>query len=148
MSKTIQFTDEQWDVLQRGESITIEPPKPQQWEPKGGRFYVNGWGDVGEGIESSMRRRFGLEYPTQALAARAADLMRVHHRLVAYALEHWPDYEVPETGLPAYFPEYDVQFEEWDASCDVAYRNPWIPYGPREKVEELVDKLNRGEVVL
>lgn len=147
MTKTIELTDEQWRALQRGESITIKPPK-KQWEPEGGSMIVQSTGAVHQELMGIAQQNFGTAYPTVALAERAAKLMRPHHRLVAYALEHWPDYEVPKPPDATYAPWFDAYMNEWDCIERTIARSPWIPYGPRSKVQELVDKLNSGEVVL
>jgi len=144
----LKLTNEQYEALQRGEAITIDPQKPRQWEPVGGRFYVSYDGVVRKSDSDDKSKSFGTEYPTHALAARAADFMRPYHRLVAYALEHWPEYEVPEMPNEAAFPALSSGDGEWHIYAHRYARGPWIPYGPREKVEELVDKLNRGEVAL
>jgi len=149
MSKTIQLTDEQWEALQRGEAITIEPPKPRRWKPMTGPFVIGAGSEVlYYTTDQHLGREFGMRYPTRGLAERAANFMRAHRRLVAYALEHWPEYEVPNAEGSAYFPSYDITRCEWFATAYGLNRNPWIPYGPREKVEELVERLNSGEVVL
>jgi len=143
MSKTIELTDEQWAAYQRGEPVTVQ--KPKLWEPKGGEFtiFVE---DVFQANSSNDYRQFGLEYPTKEQAERARDLMRPIHRYIAYAMEHWPDYEVPEPGEATYFVTYDAECKEWGVYTHIESRCPWIPYGPLDKVIELADRLNRGEV--
>ena len=147
MTRTIELTDEQWQALQRGESITIEPPK-KQWEPEGGSMIVQSTGAVHQELMGIAQQNFGTAYQTVALAKRAAKLMRPHHRFVAYALEHWPDYEAPEPTEFAYCPQYNARNDRWYVCIYSIERLPWIPYGPEDKVQELVDKLNSGEVVL
>ena len=43
MNHTIQLTAEQFEALQSGQSITIEPPKPAitKWEPIGGKCIIH-----------------------------------------------------------------------------------------------------------
>jgi len=48
----------------------------------------------------------------------------------------------------AFLPSYNTTHGEWYVAACSLSRNPWLPYGPREKVEELVERLNSGEVVL
>jgi len=89
MSKTIQLACEQLEALQRGESITIEPPKPRQWRPMTGRYVIGIEGEVlYNSMDQHLGREFGTRYPICDLAERAADFMRAHYRLVTYALEH------------------------------------------------------------
>ena len=42
MNHTIQLTTEQFQALQSGQPITIEPPKPAitKWEPIGGHYCI------------------------------------------------------------------------------------------------------------
>ena len=43
MNHTIQLTAEQFEALQSGQPITIEPPKPAitKWEPAGGKYIIH-----------------------------------------------------------------------------------------------------------
>lgn len=143
MSKTIELTDEQWAAYERGEPVTVQ--KPKLWEPKGGEFtiFVE---DVFQANSSNDYRQFGLEYPTKEQAERARDLMRPSHHYIAYAMEHWPDYEVPSIGEMAYCVTYDGDFARWILDGSRYIRRPGVPYGPEDKVRELADRLNRGEV--
>lgn len=146
MAKTIEVSDEQYAAWERGEPIE----KVKRWDPPGGGYLVDALGMVGWVVHPSRSSlEFGTEYPTRELATRARDFMRIYHRLVAYALKHWPDYE-PTKGRHAYYPRHiiDPCGDYWDVHFDTAVRNPWMPYGPRDKVEELVRRLGSGEVEL
>lgn len=121
-----------------------------QWEPVSGSYFISIYGQV-QPSDSLVTpcRKFGLEYQTRELAERARDMIRTHHRLVAYAMEHWPDYEPPtDASSPTFFPTYHPNFDKWYVATQRQIRNPWMPYGPEDKVKELVQKLNNGEVVL
>ena len=84
----IQITEQQMQALSRGESITIQPPKPDKWEPKGGAWNVTCYGTVSVGESLTEFREFGIERKTNAEAEHAARLMRQHNRLLAYVAEH------------------------------------------------------------
>lgn len=144
MSKTIELTDEQWAAYERGEPVTVQ--KPKLWEPDGGRFRIYANGEIIDSPSSDGYRQFGMEYPIRIQAERARDLMRPIHRYIAYAMGHWPYYEVPEPGEWSYFVAYDDECKKWTMHAHTVSRCPWVPYGPRDKVEELVYRLNRGEV--
>ena len=143
--KTIQLTDEQYEALQNGESITIEPPK-KKWEPEGGSVIIYPLGVIRQFERCPKQNNFGMAYPTIKLASRARDLMWPIHRYIAYATEHWPGHEVPRIGADAWLIGYNANLNTWEAVCHNYTRDPWIPYGPKDKVYKLVDKLNSGEV--
>lgn len=149
--KTIEITEEQWEALQNGEPITIHP-KSTQWEPRGGTYRITGEGEIevyNSHMDEDHGRDFGMRYESKHQAMRARDMMRAHHRLVAYAMEHWPDYTPPPAGKGmAYFLHYNAKSGEWAVCAYIIERCPWVPYGPRSAVHELVEKLNSGEVVL
>ena len=97
MSHTIQLTAEQFQALQSGQPITIEPPKPTitKWEPIGGRFTV----DViklncYEICSENKYRLAGMEYQTQSQANSAAKQLRAYARQLAWVSEHYPDYNI------------------------------------------------------
>ncbi len=144
MSKTIELTDEQFEAYQRGEPVTVQ--KKQKWEPEGGSYKIYPDGFVVEWSPAKEYQAFGMQYPTRNKAERARDLMRPIHRYIAYAMEHWPDYEVPPTGKPTHYVAYSALERAWYMAIARHDRDPWIPYGPEDKVVELVGKLNSGEV--
>lgn len=88
--KTIQLTDEQYQALANGESITIQPPKPkvERWEPKGGEWYVYGNGNILSDNSVKVFRQFGLEYQTEKQAKWARDKMRSFNRQLAWLAEN------------------------------------------------------------
>jgi hypothetical protein len=96
--KTITLTDEQWEILQSGEPITIEPPKPKHWEPQSGEWYVSAIGVAcpTNGLLDPTKesaRQHGLIYTRQEHAQMAAKAMRTFNRLLAYKMEHDPEYQ-------------------------------------------------------
>ena len=69
MSHTIQLTAEQFEALQSGQPITIEPPKPAitKWEPAGGEYTIKTALDsVVKCKSAKLFRLVGLEYQTQS----------------------------------------------------------------------------------
>ena len=91
MNHTIQLTAEQFEALQSGQPITIEPPKPAitKWEPIGGRFTVDVIKLNSYEICSKNKYRLaGMEYQTKAQADSAAKAIRAYARQLAYLAEN------------------------------------------------------------
>ena len=91
MSHTIQLTAEQFEALQSGQPITIEPPKPTttKWEPRGGEYTIKtALDDVVKCKSAKPFRLVGLEYQTQAKADSAAKQLRAYARQLAYLAEN------------------------------------------------------------
>ena len=91
--KTIQLTDEQYQALLNGETVTIEPPKPmvEKWQPKGGEYFIGINGrivEVDDDWTSEGPINFGMVYPTKESAEKARDAMRTHNRLLAWLAEN------------------------------------------------------------
>ena len=91
MNHTIQLTAEQFEALQSGQPITIEPPKPAitKWEPIGGRFTVDVTKLNSYEICSENKYRLaGMEYQTKSQADSAAKALRSYARQLAYLAEN------------------------------------------------------------
>lgn len=87
MNHTIQLTAEQFEALQSGQSITIEPPKPAitKWEPRGGSIQITSSLNVtGKWDPTSA----GMEYPNTAKANSAAKALRAYARQLAWLSEN------------------------------------------------------------
>ena len=103
MNHTIQLTAEQFEALQSGQPITIEPPKPAitKWEPKPGEFTP----DISElkSYKSTSVKTYqlaGMEYQTKSQADSAAKAIRAYARQLAWLAENddgwiadWNDYD-------------------------------------------------------
>ncbi len=139
------------EVLQSGEPVTIEPPKPKKWEPEGGSYYVMTNGVVDNGLPSTDDTRlFGTEYPTEELAQRASKVMRSHNRLLAYVLEHAPDWEADwsDTNQKKWRIIWNERGDKYQNIFNIRSLFLGTVYMPAEVSRELVDKLNSGEVEL
>lgn len=93
MNHTIQLTAEQFEALQSGQPITIEPPKPTstKWEPIGGNYAIS---------FSNNLNKAGFAYSTSSQADSAAKAIRAYARQLAWLAENddgwiadWNDYE-------------------------------------------------------
>ncbi len=99
MNHSIQLTAEQFEVLQSGQPITIEPPKSAitKWEPKPGAFTIDLVSLVSFGAFSNDKYRLaGMEYQTKSQADSAAKAIRTYARQLAWVSEHYPDYNISE----------------------------------------------------
>lgn len=92
MNHTIQLTAEQFQALQSGQPITIEPPKPAipiaKWEPIGGEFSIsNSFSVLGIKTEDEVKKS-GMKYKTQSQADSAAKQLRAYARQLAWLAEN------------------------------------------------------------
>ena len=129
--------------------------KPKQWEPRGGGYWVCGWGNVFHSPErdtcAPTRRtsKFGVERQTAEAAEKASDAMRTHNRLLAYVDEFGGDWE-------AYWSDnhknYCVCYAHlrmvWSATMSITTCTGGTVYMSKDCADGLVAKLNSGEVVL
>ena len=91
MNHSIQLTAEQFEALQSGQPITIEPPKSAitKWEPKPGAFTIDLVSLVSyEAISNDKYRLAGAEYQTKSQADSAAKALRAYARELAYLAEN------------------------------------------------------------
>ena len=98
MNHTIQLTAEQFQALQSGQPITIEPPKPTttKWEPRGGNIQITASLNVTGKWEPTSA---GMCYPNINKAESAANALRSYARQLAWLAENddgwvadWNDY--------------------------------------------------------
>ena len=92
MNHTIQLTAEQFEALQSGQPITIEPPKPTiaKWEPKGGNYKVK-YDLTGPTLDTSImvsELQSGLRYNNKSQAKQAAKAIRAYARQLAWLAEN------------------------------------------------------------
>ena len=92
MNHTIQLTAEQFQALQSGQPITIEPPKPTitKWEPIGGNYCVVNY-CLSAGYYDkppSNAAASGLAYKNMSQADNAAKALRAYARQLAWLAEN------------------------------------------------------------
>ena len=146
----IELTQEQAEAFGRGESITLTP-KPKQWEPRGGGYWVCGWGDVFDCGTVTRTTKFGVERQTAEAAEKASAAMRTHNRLLAYVDEFGGNWEADWSDNHQY--NYCVQYfnklKTWCANYNHTTRcTSGTVYMSEACAKGLVAKLNSGEVVL
>ena len=92
MNHTIQLTTEQFQALQSGQPITIEPPKPAitKWEPIGGHYCIINYclSALHYNKAPSNASASGLTYKTKAQADSAAKQLRAYARQLAWLAEN------------------------------------------------------------
>lgn len=90
MNHSIQLTAEQFEALQSGQPITIEPPKPTitKWEPVGGEFSIsNSFSVLGIKTEDEVKKS-GMKHKTKDQAENAAKALRSYARQLAWLAEN------------------------------------------------------------
>ena len=111
MSHTIQLTAEQFQALQSGQPITIEPPKPTitKWEPIGGEYRIQS--DLTTLLRQSSRdfKNSGMEYQTQSQANSAAKAIRAYARQLAWLAENDDGWVADWSNINQY--KYYVYYE-------------------------------------
>ena len=87
MNHTIQLTAEQFEALQSGQPITIEPPKLAipKWEPRGGNIQITASLNVTGKWEPTSA---GMCYPNINKANSAAKALRSYARQLAWLAEN------------------------------------------------------------
>lgn len=65
--------------------------KPQQWEPEGGEWYVNGNGKVRKATSKQDYAQFGTVYQTKEQSDQAIKLMHRYNLLLNWVIEHGGD---------------------------------------------------------
>ena len=87
MNHTIQLTAEQFEALQSGHPITIEPPKLaiNKWEPRGGNIQITASLNITGKWEPTSA---GMCYPNINKANSAAKQLRAYARQLAWLAEN------------------------------------------------------------
>ena len=123
----------------------MEKPATKKWEPKGGKWWIDGCGSAGKSDTNDESRLFGHERETLQSAELAAVEMRKFNRLLAYRDEFAPGYEFVPGGNNCYV--YYAALGKWCYSVNMDSTAITV-YMPPQVASDLIDKLNSGEVVL
>ena len=123
MNHTIQLTAEQFEALQSGQPITIEPPKPviqiSKWKPIEGNYCVVNYCLSAAYYDKapSNAAASGLTYKTKSQANSAAKAIRAYARQLAWLAEnddgwmaHW------NTEEQKYFIMYSHESKQFEMS--------------------------------
>lgn len=149
----ITFTKEQVkaiaDAFSRGESITIEPPKPviTKWEPKGGDYCILKDFSVAL-VNNNCTYPKHMTYETQEQAEQAAKAIRSYARQLAWLEENsngWkPDWK--DRTKNKYYIHYDEKTNYYNINSNQVHKNINTIYMSRENAEKLCQLLNNGIV--
>lgn len=133
-------------VIELQEKLNKLTWNQDKWEPKGGDWFINIYGNAENYQSEEKTKSFGTERETKELAEKAAIEMRKFNRLLAYHDEFCPDFEfiVSHENYYIYFNEDD---KKWGTYRDYSYKHIQV-YFPENTAIELVKKLNSGEVEL
>ena len=147
MSHTIQLTAEQFEALQSGQPITIEPPKPAitKWEPRGGNIQITASLNVTGKWEPTSA---GMCYPNINKADSAAKAIRAYARQLAWLAENddgwiadWPD-----NRQSKFYVYYHHETEKALKSYDASAESFGIIYMSEANATKLTQLMNDGIV--
>jgi hypothetical protein len=130
-----------------GVEYKLTPVKKEieKWQPKGGNYYVDLYGDACHGLNARYSRTFGIEFQTKQQAKTASKLMRQRNRLICYVLEHEPDWDFefkPEENN--HYICFDCDADRFFCSSNMDIEDISKIYIPKKVAEKLVDDLNNG----
>lgn len=141
MNHTIQLTTAQFQALQSGQSITIEPPKPAitKWEPAGGRYIIY----FGEDTAKA-----GIEYQTQAQASSAAKQLRSYARQLAWVSEHYDSWvaDWSDNKQCKYYVYYSNGSKTYEVSHGTTAQLIGLIYMSHSNATKLAQLMNDGIV--
>lgn len=149
----ITFTKEQvkaiTDAFSRGESITIEPPKPviTKWEPKGGDSCILKDFSVALVNNNCTYPKY-MSYETQEQAEQAAKALRSYARQLAWLAENsdgWkPDWK--DILKEKYYIYYDENTNDYSINSNQSHKYINTIYMSKKNAEKLCQLLNDGIV--
>ena len=135
--QTIALTNEQWEALQSGEPVTIQPHKPKQWEPQPAEYWFD--------IKGATRK-----YPSRTLAEQAAERMIKANRLSTLVDEIDPDWKADWDYFiqNKFYLIYDHQSKKWESANNSYIQRIESVYMSRRTADKICAMLNSGEVIL
>jgi glucan-binding YG repeat protein len=151
--KTIQLTDEQYNALKNGESITIEPPKKGPWKPEKGQkyFYIESTRSVtattyhSDSIDD-RRLACGNAFSSKENALKASKAMRTHNKILQYIIENDGDWEADwsNPNQMKWYPVFDHLANGWKRGYIMFSQTVAALHCSEQCCEELVELLNNG----
>lgn len=152
--KTIQLTDEQYNALKNGESITIEPPKKGPWKPEKGQEYWTVDSSFGLAVSiifenDSFDRNlldFGNAFSSEENALKASKAMRTHNKILQYIIENDGDWEADwnDRSQKKWFIRFNHAENKWKSDYTTYSQKAGGLYCSHQCCEELVELLNNG----
>lgn len=154
MNHTIQLTAEQFEALQSGQPITIEPPKPAiqiaKWEPIGGEFSIsNSFSVFGIKTEDEVKKS-SMKYKTKDQAENAAKALRSYARQLAWLAENDDGWVADWSKNGSQYNKYYIYFNHgrkaYDYSTDVRSQTIGLIYMSKKNATKLAQLMNDGIV--
>lgn len=149
---TIQLTTEQFEALQSGQPITIEPPKAAitKWEPIEGNYCVINYclsADYYDKAPSNAADS-GLTYKTQSQADSAAKAIRAYARQLAWVSEHYDGWEADwsDRDQNKYYVFYCNSHRKFKPDYCFKYQDLTTIYMSKANATKLVQLMNDGIV--
>lgn len=147
MSHTIQLTAEQFEALQAGQPITIEPPKPTitKWEPIGGTYYIyTSLSSVAKCKSTQPFRLAGVEYQTRSQADSAAKQLRAYARQLAWLAENDDGWVADWNNILSikYYVSYNHTYRTWVIYNNTSARALGSIYMSEDNAKKLCQLLN------
>jgi len=131
--------------------VGIAEPKPKNWQPVSGDWWIDCLGNVSKGDTSFDIRHFGHERQTKQQAERAAIEMRKFNRLLALRDELCGDDVLMSWFSPddrKYFLYFSHEQDRWNCSSDGTSESITPYFTTLKLAQKACDMLNSGEVEL
>ena len=152
MNHTIQLTAEQFEALQSGQPITIEPPKPAitKWEPIGGNYCVvnyclsAGYYDKAPSNAAAS----GLAYKNMSQAEYASKALRSYARQLAWLAENDDGWiaDWSNKDQPKYKIYFDHNYNRMRMIFNYTNRSLEAIYMSKQNAGKLAQLMNDGIV--
>ena len=153
MNHTIQLTAEQFEALQSGQPITIQPPKPviTKWEPIGGKCIIH------TELDLQLRNQTFAPYKLLSLGFQTVDqanlAMKALHsyaRQLAWLAENddgWvADWSKNGSRYNKYYIYFNHNRKAYDYSSDVRSQTIGLIYMSEANATKLAQLMNDGIV--
>ena len=147
MNHTIQLTAEQFQALQSGQPITIEPPKPTttKWEPRGGNIQITASLNVTGKWEPTSA---GMCYPNINKANSAAKALRSYARQLAWLAENDDGWiaDWSNSSLLKYYVYYNYESKKFEEGRNFIEQSFGRIYMSKDNATKLAQLMNDGIV--
>ena len=141
MNHTIQLTTEQFQALQSGQPITIEPPKPAitKWEPKGGIYDIS---------FSNNLSKAGFAYNNSSQADSAAKQLRAYARQLAWLAENDDGWKADwlDENQCKYYVDYSRGSKKFQVTWRYGINHLNFIYMSQDNATKLAQLMNDGVV--
>ena len=154
MNHTIQLTAEQFQALQSGQPITIEPPKPvipiAKWEPIEGNYCVVDYCLSADYYNKAPLNAAasGLTYKTRSQANSAARAIRAYARQLAWLAENDDGWiaDWSNSSLLKYYVYYNYESKEFKDGRNFIEQSFGRIYMSKDNATKLAQLMNDGIV--